>query len=341
MNMLAGIANSIGARATHAACFGVALVLGACSDGVDRDLVRVAEEREAIEILDMLRDPLRSANLVAEKQAVKDGQKTVWQIKVLNCTQADLDQAIRELVRSNLPRTRYPGFDEMFSGGKLIPSETEDRARYVNAREGELQNALLAIPGVISAGVNLALPREVRGAEPKSLVPASASVVLKFRDVSFAQPFISEKPIVAPAADAEKAPFVPQGSKDFVRQMVASGVEGLEPERVTVLVTVEGKQGILGSDDVPALAAPEVASNSLLDQPAWAGVRKKLEAEFKDKPGDALTRLDTAPSAAGGDVSSKSIWMYQLGLIGLGLAAILALVSLLKTRSALRKALRR
>jgi type III secretory pathway lipoprotein EscJ len=309
-----------------------------CGDREDRELVRVEQEREAIEILDILRDGLSARDLVAEKKAVKDGQKTVWQIMILECTRPDLDTAFRELVRANRPKVRYPGLEEMLAGGKLIPSETEDRARYIHAREGEVQNALLALPGVVDAEVNLALPREPRGAEAKDKTPASASVVLKFRDAAFAQPFVVEstEPV---AADA---PFVPRTSKDQVRQAVASGVEGLDPRRVTVMVTVEGSRGVFGSDD-PGGAAPgsAPAPDSIVSNPSFAAIVEKLETDFRTNPGEALRRLETDPAAEPKTSSGSREFQYLLGMIALGIATVVTLISLLKAKAALRKALRR
>lgn len=317
----------------------LALVAG-CGDREDRELVRIEQEREAIEILDILRDGLAGRDLVAEKKAVKDGQKTVWQIMILECTRSDLDSAFRELVRANRPKLRYPGLEEMLTGGKLIPSETEDRARYVHAREGEVQNALLAIPGVIEAEVNLALPREPRGAEPKDKTPASASVVLKFRDASFAQPFAADA-TTAVSPPTPDTPFVARTSADHVRQTVASGLEGLDPRRVTVMVTVEGSRGVFGSDDVAAGTAANLASDTLLARSEFASVVKALESDFKTDPAEALRRLQTDPAAITKPQSNSREFQYLLGMIALGIATIFTLISLLKAKAALKKALRR
>lgn len=309
-----------------------------CGDREDRELVRVDQEREAIEILDVLRQSPSARELVSEKKAVKDGQKTVWQIMILDCTRPDLDVAFAELVRANRPKIRYAGLEEMLAGGKLIPSETEDRARYIHAREGEVQNALLAIPGVIDAEVNLALPREPRGAEAKDKTPASASVVLKFRDANFAQPFVADATEPLPA----DAPFVARSSKDHVRQTVASGVEGLDPRRVTVMVTVEGARGVFGSDDpgAPSTAADPTV-DSIVANPSFSAVVKELETEFKANPGEALRRLKADPSAEPKSAPSSREFQYLLGMIALGIATVMTLISLLKAKAALRKALRR
>ncbi len=313
----------------------------ACGDRENRELVRVPDERDAIEILDLLHDSLEASHLTAVKEAVKDGQKTVWEIKILDCTHDDLDRAFRDLVRSNRPRIKYPGFEEMFAGGKLIPSETEDRARYIHAKEGELQNSLLTIPGVIDVRVAIAMPKDARGAEPKDKTPASASVMLKFRDATYAKPFLDAN---APAASVTPdAPFVAKTDSEFVRQSVANGVEGLDPKHVGVMVTVEGQPGVLRSGDVAAVASGSgEMPKSFLAAPEWASFVDAVERDFKSDPDGARRKLlaSEAPNPGASSGGGRDL-LYQVGLIALGLVAVVCIISVIKARAALRKLTRR
>lgn len=332
-----------GARSGLAAAFALALTLTACGDREDRDVVRVPEEREAIEIIDLLQSSLRVKypELTAIKVATKDGQKTVWQVKVLEASQSELDDALGVLVKNSRPQVKYPGYDEMFSAGKLIPSETEDRARYIHAKEGELQNTLIAIPGVVDARVNIAMPKEPRGAEPKDKTPPSASVVLKFRDAEFAQMYAEES-----ASDATAATGDPKAISNvaMVRRSVAHGVEGLLPENVAVMITVDGSPGIVRAGVAPATSSTARSTTPPTDPwyqelaaAKWDGVRRLLIGSYRERPDEVERRLE----GEGGGTTKFTETFYQAGLAVLGAVTLVALVALLRAKLQLKKATRR
>lgn len=332
-----------GPACRRAAGLAFALVLTACGDREDRDVVRVPDEREAIEIIDLLQSSLRVKypELIAIKVATKDGQKTVWQVKVLEASQTELDDALGVLVKNSRPQVKYPGYDEMFSAGKLIPSETEDRARYIHAKEGELQNTLIAIPGVVDARVNIAMPKEPRGAEPKDKTPPSASVVLKFRDAEFARMYAEESTAEGTASASD-----PKAISDvaMVRRSVAHGVEGLLPENVAVMVTVDGAPGFVRAGVVPSVSSTERSSAppsepwyQELAAAKWDGVRRLLIGSYRERPDEVARRLE----GEGGGTTKFTETFYQAGLAVLGAVTLVALVALLRAKLQLKKATRR
>jgi type III secretion protein J len=121
-----------------------------------------------------------------------------------------------ELLRSlGLPRGRQPGFGDVYKSASLIPTPTEERARYNEALAGEVARTLETFDGVILARVHLVLPEpDPLAADGKPRVAAQAAVLLKIRA---GQP--------APIALAD------------VQKLVAGSVPGLLPAAVSVVVT--------------------------------------------------------------------------------------------------------
>ena len=62
--------------------------------------------------------------------------------------------------RSGLPHDRRRGFAETYGQPSLIPTPSEERARYVDALAGEIERTLESADGVISARVHLVLEEE-------------------------------------------------------------------------------------------------------------------------------------------------------------------------------------
>ena len=123
--------------------------------------------------------------------------------------------AAMELVRSlGLPRGPRSGLHEVYKQPSLVPTPTEERARYVDALTGEVARTLETVDGVVSARVHLVLPEiDPLAIDGKPRVAAQAAVLLKTRT----------KPL-------------PIGEKD-VQRLVAGSVPGLDPSAVAVVIT--------------------------------------------------------------------------------------------------------
>ncbi|MBW2464786.1 MAG: hypothetical protein JRH11_24265, partial [Deltaproteobacteria bacterium] len=78
-----------------------------------------------------------------------------WDVRVPN---DDVGPALSVLRSANLPREEAPGLAEIFGEPALIPTATEERARWVAAQSGELARSIEAMDGVLDARVHLALP---------------------------------------------------------------------------------------------------------------------------------------------------------------------------------------
>ena len=121
-----------------------------------------------------------------------------------------------ELLRSlGLPRGQRGGFGELYKSPSLIPTPTEERARYVEALGGEIAHSLETIDGVALARVHLVLPEpDPSVLEANARIPGRAAVLLKLRP---------GRP--APIAEAD------------VQKLVAGSVPGLEAAAVSVVMT--------------------------------------------------------------------------------------------------------
>src|SRR5246127_790502 len=103
---------------------------------------------------------------------------------------------------------------ELFDKPNWVGSEFDEKVNYQRALEGELEHTVGTLTDIESARVHLVLPHESLFRDEER--PAKATVVLKLRHASLAD-----------------------GEADSIRNLVASAVDGLSPERV-VLVDAAG-----------------------------------------------------------------------------------------------------
>jgi type III secretion protein J len=189
-------------------CLGVvAVVLLGCSAAIEHGL----DEPAANEVV----TSLARAGIVASKNR-DDGNSDAF---VVTVAKADVVRSMELLQSLGLPRARRVGFGEVYRQGSLLPTLTEERAKYVEALSGEIVRTLETVDGVASARVHLVLPEadplvQALAADGKPRVAAQAAVLLKTR-AGRSQPI----------AEAE------------VRKLVAGSVTGLEPAAVAVVFT--------------------------------------------------------------------------------------------------------
>lgn len=129
--------------------------------------------------------------------------------------QADGPRALELLKAHGLPRAAQHGFAEVYGSSSLIPTATEERARYLRALTGELEATLASVDGVVSARVHV-VPEErdaLAASQDPPRVPARAAVLLK------------------------RLPAQGALSDEQVQALVAGAVPGLSPAAVTVVQT--------------------------------------------------------------------------------------------------------
>jgi type III secretion protein J len=188
-----------------------AAVLACALAGCSTSVLHGIDERAANEAT----AALERAGIGAEKapdDAIAGGAAgTTFTIRV---TSGDASRAVDLLHALGLPRQPRRGFAETYGQPSLIPTPSEERARYLNATAGEIEKTLETIDGVVNARVHLALEeRDTLSLDDKPREGSRAAVLLKARPGS------------APIAERD------------VQKLVAGSVAGLEPEAVGVVVT--------------------------------------------------------------------------------------------------------
>ncbi len=174
-------------------------LLGGCEAAVEEEL----DEASANAIVVALHD----AEIGARKEAAEgDGER--YRVLV---PADDVADALRTLRAEGLPRETDNGFDEVFGEGGLVPTATEENARFVSALGGELAASIQAIDGVLDARVHIALPDTRRVALDDARPEARASVLVKYRGTT--------------------APF----EEDAIKALVAGAVQHLATENVAVV----------------------------------------------------------------------------------------------------------
>ncbi|MDE3163300.1 MAG: flagellar M-ring protein FliF [Acidobacteriota bacterium] len=126
---------------------------------------------------------------------------------------SQLDKARLATAAKGGVRSGRMGF-ELFDKPNWVGSEFDEQVNYQRAMEGELEHTVGTLADVESARVHLVLPHESLFREEER--PAKASVVLKLRHGGLAE-----------------------GEAESIRNLVASAVDGLAPDRV-VLVDAAG-----------------------------------------------------------------------------------------------------
>lgn len=125
---------------------------------------------------------LERAGIGAEKtpdEGTSSGGGAGYTIRVAH---GDGTRAVDLLRALGLPHDKRRGFAETYGQPSLIPTPSEERARYLDATAGEIERTLETVDGVVSARVHLVLEENdplAVDAKPKS--PARAAVLLKAR----------------------------------------------------------------------------------------------------------------------------------------------------------------
>lgn len=209
----------------------VATLLATLGAGCELALVHGLDEQEANHIVSVL----EQSGIAAVKTAGEGSDPPTF---VLSVREADAARALEVLRAHGLPRGKRTGFAEIYGKPSLIPTRTEERARYLDALAGELERTLETIDGVAGARVHLVLEeRDPLATEEAPRVPASAAVLLKVH------------PGPAPVAIAE------------LRGLVAAAVPGLVAERVSVMLT-EAPAPRAGRGELVAVGPLRVAPGS-------------------------------------------------------------------------------
>lgn len=229
-----------------------ALALLPACDG-QLDIVHGLDELEANHILVVL----ESQGVPAAKQK-EEGRIPTWAVLV---PQSQSMEALRILVANRLPKPKSQGLAAVYPAGSggLIPTKTEEKAKFLLAMQGEIENMLKALPGVQDARVTVVIPekdvvRDLEATPP----PATASVAVVYNPEDGGKKPIDEKK---------------------VQELVAAAVEDLKIDNVKVIMK-ENRPPVLlalsgsGQTGAAPLAGETVLGIKVVDKKA--GNRAKL-----------------------------------------------------------------
>ena len=189
-----------------------AVAAGACSTNI----LHGVDERSANEAT----AALERAGIGAEKQPDEGAAAGAGATYTIRVVHADGTRAVDLLRALGLPHDRRRGFAETYGQPSLIPTPSEERARYIDALAGEIERTLESADGVVSARVHLVLEEsDPLSADARPRNPARAAVLLKAR------------PGMAPFSDSD------------IQKLVAGSVAGLDPKAVSVVMTAAADPG--------------------------------------------------------------------------------------------------
>ena len=188
----------------HAWLLSLALLLTGC---MHKQLQTGLTELEAQEIIVLLKDNGLDA---VREQMSGDSEIPRWAVYIRGGDQ-DHFTAMKILQEHGLPRERDKGLEEVFSKSGLIPTAGEEKARLIVGLSGEMARTLKSVAGVVDARVHVVLPENSPLVEKSQWSLTTASVLLKYQ--------------------GDQVPL----REDEIRNLVARGVEGLQPENVAVI----------------------------------------------------------------------------------------------------------
>ncbi len=187
----------------------VMAMTAACDSPVE--LVEGLDEFEANEILVVLEAKGFSATKVK-----LEGRVVAYSVSV---PESDSRDALRVLVANKLPKRRPTGLAEVYPAGSggLIPTKSEEKAKYTMALQGEVERKLQRLPNIMSAHVTIVSPDKDVVRDLDTVPPsATASVAIVFN-----------------AYDDRNTSLI---SEDEVKRLVAASVEDLKPQNVAVVM---------------------------------------------------------------------------------------------------------
>ncbi len=179
-------------------------LLSACTIELQHDLT----EDDANEIYVLLQNNAISADKVKEE----GGNEPRY---IITVPKQNIARAAQLLKENSLPRPKADGLAVFKKMKGMIPTQTEERAMFIEAVAGEISNALNQYPGVLEARTILMIPEVNDLTQPEKRPMPSASVFIKYKP-----------------AESGKTPF----DLDQVTQFVANSVTDLKKENVRLLL---------------------------------------------------------------------------------------------------------
>lgn len=193
----------------------VVLVVVLLSAGCGKvNVISELGESEALEIIVLL----RQNGITATKMPIEGGQEVLWTVAV---DSRDAGNAFLVMSENELPRDQPKGFEAFFGQSKLIPTETEEKAIFLQAQSGELSRTIERMPSVIDARVHISIPNHdplrqlMEGEKPPR---PTASVFVKYW------------------LPNENTPAESRLNESDIKRLIAGSIEQLEASDVDVVM---------------------------------------------------------------------------------------------------------
>ncbi|MBK7858235.1 MAG: flagellar M-ring protein FliF [Archangiaceae bacterium] len=207
------------------------LVLAVIAAGCRSQIQHGLDERDANEIISVLTARGFEAQKVSEK-----GKKPTWAIEVTDDRATD---ALRVLTELKLPRPQRTTTRDVAQQSGLIDTPSAEKLRQLEALEGDIEQTLETMDGVVSAGVELVVPLALRpGVTP---APSKASALVRVTPSSLervVQQRAQLKELIAGSVEGLKADDVALVIDPVESHVVPVSVDSAELTRVKVMVVV-------------------------------------------------------------------------------------------------------
>ena len=181
------------------------VTLSGCSVELHHNLT----EQDANDIYVLLQENGISATKVTEE----GGNEPTYMIAV---PKQDAAAASRLLKEYSLPRPKISGLRIFADKKGMIPTQTEERAMFLEAMGGEVSLALNKIDGVLDARTIVMMPETSDLIAPENKAPNTASVLVRYRPLGEGR---------TPLTDEQ------------IRRFVSTSLPDVKPENVTVILS--------------------------------------------------------------------------------------------------------
>ena len=212
----------------------LALLLSACSVELQHELTE--DDANDIYVL------LQRKGIDAKKLKEEGGNEPRY---IISVAKPDVGRAAGYLREYALPRPKADGLAVFKKMKGMIPTQTEERAMFLEAMAGEITNTFNKVPGVLEAHCIVMIPEVNDLTQPDKKPMPSASVFIKYRVGADQKP-----PVEIAEVKDFVATAVPELRKEFIKVLMTPAAapedEGNLNDR---LVTVMGFQMSKGSAD--------------------------------------------------------------------------------------------
>lgn len=190
--------------------FGLFFCVTSCSS--QKTIINDLDERDANEIIVFLSSKgIEAQKIKGESKGPGGGAAVTWNIVV---DSRIATEAMAILNANGLPRRKTSRLLEIFNAGGLVPSEMQEEIRYQSGLAEQIASTIRKIDGILDADVQLSFPEKDPLNPQKSLGKVTASVFVKHQGV----------------LDDPNSHLVTK-----IKRLVASSVQGLDFENVTVI----------------------------------------------------------------------------------------------------------